>query len=111
MVLRFKAYGWHTEVIEDLDGIEAAIQRCHSIEGTPSLISFKTTSGFGSELYFSIGLDSCQQYIAISYRLYHVYLDTPGHFPAFYNVQRFDWLLVDADTKRSEAQLPAFLSI
>jgi transketolase len=53
VLMRFQAYGWHTEVINDadhdLDGIEAAIRRCHSISDKPCLISLRTTIGFGSK--------------------------------------------------------------
>ncbi|KUJ22652.1 transketolase TktA [Mollisia scopiformis] len=53
VVMRFKAYGWHTEVVEDadrdLEGIEAAIRRCHKVSDKPCLISLRTTIGFGSK--------------------------------------------------------------
>jgi transketolase len=47
---RFEAYGWHTLTVEDgndLDAIEAAIRDAQSIGDKPSLISVKTTIGFG----------------------------------------------------------------
>jgi transketolase len=47
---RFEAYGWHTSVVEDgndLDAIEAAIREAQSVGDRPSLISVKTTIGFG----------------------------------------------------------------
>lgn len=52
-VMRFQAYGWHTEVIKDadhdLEGIEAAIRRAYKVTDKPCLISLKTTIGFGSK--------------------------------------------------------------
>ena len=47
---RFEAYGWHTSTVEDgndLDAIEAAIRDAQSIADRPSLISVKTTIGYG----------------------------------------------------------------
>jgi len=47
---RFEAYGWHTQTVEDgndLDAIEAAIRDAQSVGDKPSLISVKTTIGFG----------------------------------------------------------------
>ncbi len=47
---RFEAYGWHTQTVEDgndLDAIEAAIRNAQSVADRPSLISVKTTIGFG----------------------------------------------------------------
>jgi transketolase len=47
---RFEAYGWHTLTVEDgndLDAIEAAIREAQSVGSKPSLISVKTTIGFG----------------------------------------------------------------
>src|SRR5713226_5078543 len=47
---RFEAYGWHTSTVEDgndLDGIEAAIRDAQSVSDQPSLISVKTTIGYG----------------------------------------------------------------
>lgn len=47
---RFEAYGWHTVTVEDgndLDGIEAAIREAQSVGTKPSLISVKTTIGYG----------------------------------------------------------------
>src|SRR5213082_484966 len=46
---RFEAYGWHTQTVEDgndLDAIEQAIREARDDE-RPSLISVKTTIGFG----------------------------------------------------------------
>src|SRR5213082_3403632 len=46
---RFEAYGWHTSVVEDgndLDAIESAIRAARD-DKRPSLISVKTTIGFG----------------------------------------------------------------
>ncbi len=49
---RFEAYGWHTITVEDgnndLDGIEAAICTAQSVTDKPTLISVKTTIGYGS---------------------------------------------------------------
>jgi transketolase len=47
---RFQAYGWHTTTVEDgndLEAIDAAIREAQSISTQPSLISVKTTIGFG----------------------------------------------------------------
>ncbi len=47
---RFEAYGWHTSVVEDgndLDAIERAIRDAQAVKDRPSLISVKTTIGYG----------------------------------------------------------------
>ena len=47
---RFAAYGWHTTTVDDgndLEAIEAAIRDAQSIGDQPSLISVKTTIGYG----------------------------------------------------------------
>jgi len=47
---RFQSYGWHTLTVEDgndTDAIEAAIREAQSVSEQPSLISVKTTIGFG----------------------------------------------------------------
>ncbi|MEP6922165.1 MAG: transketolase [bacterium] len=47
---RFEAYGWHTTTVadgNDLDAIDAAIREAQSMGTKPSLISVKTTIGFG----------------------------------------------------------------
>jgi len=47
---RFESYGWHTSVVEDgndLNAIEAMIRDAQSITDRPSLISVKTTIGYG----------------------------------------------------------------
>jgi transketolase len=47
---RFEAYGWHTTTVEDgndLGAIESAIREAQSVTDRPSLISVKTTIGFG----------------------------------------------------------------
>jgi len=47
---RFESYGWHTLTIEDgndLEAIEAAIREAQSVGSKPSLISVKTTIGYG----------------------------------------------------------------
>jgi transketolase len=47
---RFESYGWHTVTVEDgndLEAIDAAIREAQSVGTKPSLISVKTTIGFG----------------------------------------------------------------
>jgi len=47
---RFEAYGWHTSVVEDgsdLEAIERAIREAQAVEDRPSLISVRTTIGYG----------------------------------------------------------------
>jgi transketolase len=47
---RFEAYGWHTSTVEDgndLDAIEQAVRDAQSETTRPSLISVKTTIGYG----------------------------------------------------------------
>ena len=47
---RFEAYDWHTSKVEDgndLAAIEAAIRDAQSVSDRPSLISVKTTIGYG----------------------------------------------------------------
>jgi transketolase len=47
---RFEAYGWHTSTVEDgndLEAIESAIRDAQSVSDRPSLISVKTTIGYG----------------------------------------------------------------
>ena len=47
---RFEAYGWHTVTVEDgndLDAIDKAIREAQSVTDRPSLISVKTTIGYG----------------------------------------------------------------
>ncbi len=47
---RFEAYGWHTSTVEDgndTDAIERAIRDAQSVADRPSLISVKTTIGYG----------------------------------------------------------------
>jgi transketolase len=47
---RFEAYGWHTSTVEDgndLKAIEVAIRDAQSVADRPSLISVKTTIGYG----------------------------------------------------------------
>ncbi len=47
---RFEAYGWHTLTVEDgndLDAIDRAIRDAQSVGTRPSLISVKTTIGYG----------------------------------------------------------------
>src|SRR6266704_452671 len=47
---RFEAYGWHTSTVEDgndLAAIESAIRDAQSVADRPSLLSVKTTIGYG----------------------------------------------------------------
>ena len=47
---RFEAYGWHTSTVadgNDLDAITAAIRDAQAVADRPSLISVKTTIGYG----------------------------------------------------------------
>jgi len=47
---RFESYGWHTSTVDDgndLAAIEAAIRDAQSVADRPSLISVKTTIGYG----------------------------------------------------------------
>ncbi len=47
---RFEAYGWHTLTVDDgndLDAIEQAIRDAQSVGTKPTLISVKTTIGYG----------------------------------------------------------------
>jgi transketolase len=47
---RFESYGWHTSTVEDgndLAAIEAAIRDAQSVGDRPSLVSVKTTIGYG----------------------------------------------------------------
>jgi transketolase len=47
---RFESYGWHTATVadgNDLDAIETAIREAQAVGDKPSLISVKTTIGFG----------------------------------------------------------------
>ncbi len=47
---RFEAYGWHTSTVDDgndLAAIEVAIRDAQSVADRPSLISVKTTIGYG----------------------------------------------------------------
>src|SRR5437660_374692 len=47
---RFESYGWHTSVVadgNDLNAIDAAIRDAQSVADRPSLISVKTTIGYG----------------------------------------------------------------
>jgi transketolase len=47
---RFESYGWHTSTVEDgndLNAIQAAIRDAQAVADRPSLISVKTTIGYG----------------------------------------------------------------
>jgi len=49
--LRFEAYGWHVQHVEDgndLDAIDAAIREAQRVTDRPSLIDVRTIIGFGS---------------------------------------------------------------
>jgi transketolase len=52
VVKRYEAYGWHVVVVDDgdndLEGIEAAIQKAKDVTDKPSIIKLRTTIGFGS---------------------------------------------------------------
>jgi transketolase len=51
VLLRFQAYGWHTERVtdgNDLDAIEAAVRAAQAVTDKPSLIAVRTIIGFGS---------------------------------------------------------------
>ncbi len=48
---RFKAYGWHTEIVtdgNDIQAIDRAITKARSVADRPSLILVRTIIGFGS---------------------------------------------------------------
>ncbi len=48
---RFQAYGWHVEVVEDgndLEAIESAIQKARAEADRPSIIAIRTHIGYGS---------------------------------------------------------------
>ena len=50
--LRFEAYGWHVETVqngnEDLDAIARSIEKARAETGRPSLVIIKTTIAYGS---------------------------------------------------------------
>lgn len=51
VLMRFDAYGWHTQIVEDgndLDAIERAIILAQKVTDKPSIIAVKTIIGFGS---------------------------------------------------------------
>lgn len=54
VLARYRAYGWHTMIVEhadtDLAAIEKAIQEAIDYKGAPVMIALKTTIGFGSEV-------------------------------------------------------------
>jgi transketolase len=48
---RFDAYGWHTQIVEDgndLDAMDRALQKARSESARPSLVLLRTHIGFGS---------------------------------------------------------------
>ena len=53
VLMRFEAYGWHTQWVKDgdkdLDGIEQAIKKAQEVKDKPSVIKLTTTIGFGSK--------------------------------------------------------------
>ena len=54
VLARYRAYGWHTIVVEkgntDLQAIEKAISEAIAFKGKPVLIDLQTTIGYGSDL-------------------------------------------------------------
>ncbi|KAI9813423.1 MAG: Transketolase [Pycnora praestabilis] len=54
VMMRFEAYGWHTQWVKDGDhdlaGIAAAIEKAKQVKDKPSMIKLTTTIGFGSKL-------------------------------------------------------------
>ncbi len=53
VLMRFDAYGWHTQIVEDgndLGAIERAIYLAQEATDKPSIIAVKTIIGFGSPL-------------------------------------------------------------
>lgn len=52
-IKRFDAYGWHTQLVDDgndLDAIERAIAEAQKVTDRPSLIAVRTIIGYGSPL-------------------------------------------------------------
>ena len=48
---RYEAYGWHTQIVEDgndLEAIEASIEAARAAQDQPSLIALRTHIGYGS---------------------------------------------------------------
>lgn len=48
---RFKAYGWHTQTVEDandVDAVESAITKAQSVTGQPHLIAVRSHIAYGS---------------------------------------------------------------
>ena len=71
-MMRFEAYGWHTQWVkhgdDDLEGIEKAIAEAKKVTDKPSVIKLTTTIGFGSLLQGTGGVhgnalkaDDCKQ--------------------------------------------------
>ena len=53
VLMRFDAYGWHTQIVEDgndIDAIEQAVILAQKVTDKPSIIAVKTIIGFGSPL-------------------------------------------------------------
>ncbi len=72
VLMRFEAYGWHTQWVkhgdDDLEGIEKAIAEAKKVTNKPSVIKLTTTIGFGSLLQGTGGVhgnalkaDDCKQ--------------------------------------------------
>ncbi|KAI9905578.1 hypothetical protein PsorP6_013855 [Peronosclerospora sorghi] len=54
VLMRYEAYGWHVQVVEDGNydhvAIEKAVQEAKAVTNQPSLIKIRTTIGLGSKL-------------------------------------------------------------
>lgn len=53
VLARYQAYGWHTSQVKDgnnVDAIETAVKAAQAVSDKPSIISIKTTIGFGAPL-------------------------------------------------------------
>ncbi|KAL9617642.1 MAG: hypothetical protein Q9160_007559 [Pyrenula sp. 1 TL-2023] len=57
---RFEAYGWHTQWVQkgddDLEAMEAALEKARAVTDKPSVIKLTTTIGFGSKLQGTHGV-------------------------------------------------------
>jgi len=72
VMMRFEAYGWHTQWVKDgntdLEGIEKAIEKAKEVKNKPSVIKLTTIIGYGSLLQGTGGVhgsalkaDDCKQ--------------------------------------------------
>lgn len=72
VLMRFEAYGWHTQWVkngdDDLESIEKALAAAKEVKDKPSVIKLTTTIGFGSMLQGTGGVhgnalkaDDCKQ--------------------------------------------------